>query len=333
MKRRLCVGLPLLALAACAGAQTAPTQPTRPRRLAVLNAGPQTFRLTDLSQYFIELLRQGGHELGRNLVADARYAEGEIARLPALADELVAGQPDVIVAFGNEAVAAAQRATTRIPVVMGFCADPVSAGFVRSLARPGGNITGAAWVTAEIAGKTLAVLKEAVPRVRRVAALFAAADPALRPYREALGRAAAALGITLVPVALEQPADVLPALEGLAAALPHTLPDALYVTSGGVTETRISEIVEFAQRHKLPALGISPSLVRAGGLLYYGPDVREVIERTASFVSRILHGAAPADLPVEQPTRFKFIVNQKAARAMGLVLPQAVLLRADEVIE
>lgn len=328
MKRRHYLGLPAWALATWAAAQTTAAPPAaRPRRLAALNAGPQGY--TELSQYFIDRLRQGGHELGRNLVADARYAEGELTRLPALADELVAGQPDVIVAFGNEAVAAAQRATTRIPIVMSFCADPVSAGFVRSLARPGGNITGAVWVSAEFAGKTLAALKEAVPRARRVAALGSAVDPTLRPYREALVRAAQALGITLVPVAVERPADVLPALERLAAALP----DALYVASDGVTETRNSEIAAFALRHKLPTLGISPSLVQAGALLYYGPDVREVIERTASFVNRILHGAAPAELPVEQPTRFRFIVNQKSAKAMGLVLPQAVLLRADEIIE
>ncbi len=332
MKRRHCLALPAWGLAASAAAQTisAPTA-ARPRRVAALNTGPQSY--TEWSRYFIELLRLGGHELGRNLVADARYAEGEMARLPALADELVAGQPEVIVAFGNQAVAAAQRATTRIPIVMSFCADPVSAGFVHSLARPGGNITGAVWVSAELAGKTLSMLKEAVPRARRVAALGSAIDPTLRPYREALGRAAAALGITLVPVAVERPADVLPALERLAAALPGSMPDALYVASDGVTETRNSEIAAFALRHKLPTLGVSPSLVQAGALLYYGPDVREVIERTASFVNRILHGAAPAELPVEQPTRFRFIVNQRSAKAMGLVLPQTVLLRADEIIE
>ncbi len=301
----------------------------RMARLVVLNPGPANPRQASLTHLFTESLRQLGHDLGRNLAAQVLYGEGDLARLQAHAQEAVRSQPDLILALGNEAIAAAQRATGRIPIIMAFGGEPVQAGFVRSLAHPGGNITGTVWVAAEIAGKTLQVLKDAAPQTRVVAGLGRAFVPGFHPYRETMLAAAQVLGLRVVPVPLERVADVTPALQRLATALP----DALYVAPDGVTETRAEEIAAFAQRHRLPCLGISSSLLAAGGLLYYGPDLAEVFARTASFIDRVLRGAAPAELPVETPTRITLVVNLKAARAMRLSLPRLLMARADEVLE
>ncbi len=282
-----------------------------------------------LSLYVFEQLRQAGFEVGRNLNVDARFAEGDAARLPALAVELLRGKPEVIVAWGNEAVAAAKAATADIPIVMGFGAEPVEAGFVKSLAAPGGHITGTVWASGEIAGKTLDVLLQAVPGAKRVALLRNPRFPGIDRYHDAFALAATARRLTVLSHPVERLADLDAALERVAAAKP----DALYVTPDAITEARTQTIAAFALRARLPMMGVSPQLLQAGGLLYYGPDVEELAARTVSFIVRILRGARPSELPVEEPTRFRLIVNMKTARALGLAIPQSLLLRADEVFQ
>ena len=317
----------LLAPAAWPAARLAHAQPGV-RRVAVLSSGGASAQQAEMAAYFRDRLQQAGWELGRNLMAEVRYAEGDLVRAQVLAQQLVAAGPDLLIGFGNDAIAALQRATRRIPIVMGFGHEPVAAGFVRSLARPDSNTTGTVWVAAEFAGKTLQLLQQAVPRARRVAALGPAEQPGLEPYQRELLAAARLLEITLLPHAVSRPDDIPAALQRIAA----QAPDALYVAADGATEMRVGELAAFALRQRLPTLGLSYSLVRAGGLLYYGAEVREVLARTASFVDRILRGADPAVLPVEQPSRFTLTVNARTARAIGLALPAEILLRADEVI-
>ena len=317
----------LLAVATWPAARPASAQ-SGVRRVGMLNFGGAGAQQARMSLYFRDQLQQAGWELGRNLMAEVRHAEGDLARAQALAEQLAAANPDLLIGFGNDAIAALQRATRRIPIVMAFGKEPVAAGFVRSLAHPDTNITGTVWAAAAIAGKTLQLLKQAVPRARRVAVLWPAQQPGSEPYQREMLAAARQLDITLLPQAVGRPEDVPAALERIAA----QTPDALYVVDGA-TEMRVGEIAAFALRQRLPTLGVSPSMVLAGGLLYYGADVREVLARTASFVDRILRGADPATLPVEQPSRFTLTVNARTARAIGLVLPAELLLRADEVIE
>lgn len=320
---------PLL-LAPVAWLATRPATAQGPaRRVGALSIGGVSVQQAEMSAYFRARLQQAGWELGRNLLGEVRYAEGDLARAQTLAEQLTVADPDLLIGFGNDAIAALQRATRRIPIVMAFGHEPVAAGFVHSLARPGTHITGTVWVAAEFAGKTLQLLQQAVPRARRVAALGPAQQPGLEPYQRELQAAARQLQITLLPQAVRGPEDVAAALERIAA----QAPDALYVAPDGATEVRAGEIAAFALRLRLPSLGLSHSLVASGCLLYYGADIREVLERTASFVDRILRGADPATLPVEQPSRFTLTVNTRTARAIGHVLPAELLLRADEVIQ
>lgn len=323
MKRR-----PLLLASAAWSAAPASAQGSA-RKVGALSIAGVSAQQVEMSLYFRDRLQQSGWELGRNLLGDVRYAEGDLARAQWLAEQLAADQPDLLIGFGNDAISALQRATRRIPIVMAFGHEPVAAGFVHSLARPGTGITGTVWVAAEFAGKTLQLLKQAVPRARRVAALGPALQPGLEPYQRELQAAARQLEITLLPQAVSSPEDIPAALGRIAT----QAPDALYVAPDGATEVRAGEIAAFALRQRLPSLGLSHSLVANGCLLYYGADIREVLSRTASFVDRILRGADPATLPVEQPSRFTLTVNARTARAIGHSLPAELLLRADEVIE
>ena len=305
-------------------------QPTRSmRRIGVLGGGMTAEISSPLGLLFIEALRRSGYEQGRNLRVDNRYADGNITRLPALAKELVALDVELIVAFTNVAIAAAKQATRRIPIVMGYALEPVAAGFVESLGRPGGNVTGTTWVSAEIAGKSLQVLKEAVPRATRVAVLSNHTTPGLQRYGDANRRAAAALGVTLQFFRAPRPEDIAAALERIDA----SRADAIYIVNDPVIDARLGEITAFARARKLATVGTGPQLVAAGGLIYYGPDSKDIMVRTVSFVDRILGGARPAELPVEQPTKFELVINGKTARALGLAIPPSLRLRADEVIE
>ena len=309
-------------------AQGAP--PAGLRRIAALNPNRSASPLSQpYAAMFLRKLAQAGWAPGSNLLVNIAYAEGHLSRLPALAQALIAQAPDLVLAIGNDAARAVQAVTRRVPTVLMFAAEPVDAGLVGSLARPGGNTTGTTWLPADLAGKGLELLHEAVPGLRRVAGLGNSAIAGLARYREAYERSAAALGVHTLRFELAEPDDVTAALARIAAENVQ----ALYVNPDLVTEARTEEIAAFALRRRLPCLAISRTLVDAGALLHYGPDVEEMFDRTASFIDRILRGALPSDLPMEQPTRYESIVNLRTARALGLSLPRSLLLRITRVIE
>jgi putative ABC transport system substrate-binding protein len=275
-------------------------------------------------------LRERGYMEGQNIASEYRYAEGKLDRLPELAGELVRLKVDVIVVTGGDPdIRAAKNATKTIPIVMaGTGSDPVKAGFIDSLARPGGNVTGLTNLSPEFGGKRLELLKETVPKLVRLAVLY---DPALPSnivqVKELLPVAAHALGLTLQPWEVRA-AD---GFEKVFAALSKQRPDGLYVGLGALLRANQKRIVGFALKSRLPSMG-ARGFVEAGGLMSYGADQADSYRRIATYVDKILKGAKPADLPVEQPTKFEFIINLKAAKQIGLTIPPNVLARANRVI-
>jgi putative ABC transport system substrate-binding protein len=279
-----------------------------------------------------QALRELGYIEGQNIAFEYRYGEGKVDRDPELAAELVRLKVDVIVVAGGAGVIrAAKNATKTIPIVMtGGGGDPVKAGLVESLARPGGNVTGLTILSRELAGKQLELLKEAVPKLARVAVLY---DPALPPsvleVKELLPVAARALGLTLQPWEVRD-AD---ALEKVFAALNKQRPDGLYVLRSPLMFANDKRIVGFALKSRLPSVYERREEVDAGGLMSYGANFAESYRRVAYYVDKILKGAKPADLPVEQPTKFELVINLKTAKQLGLTIPQSLLYRADRVIK
>ena len=276
-------------------------------------------------------LRELGYIEGQNIAIEYRYAEGKQDRYSELAAELVRLKVDIIVAAGaDRVVRAAKNATQTIPIVMtGGGLDPVEAGFVKSLARPGGNITGMTNLGPELGGKRLELLEEAVPKVARVAVLYDPAADAVREVKEVLPVAARALGLTIKSWEVRD-AD---GFERVFAALSKGRPDGLYVHPGGpLIFANVKRIAGFALKSRLPSMYNNRSAVDAGGLMYYGADEADSYRRAATYVDKILKGAKPADLPVEQPTKFELIINLKAAKQIGLTIPASVLARADRVI-
>ena len=274
-------------------------------------------------------LRELGYVEGQNLVIERRFAEGKLDRLPALARELVQLGVDVIVPVGGAAIRAAKAATTTIPIVMFGGSDPVAAGFVTSLARPGGNITGILIVPGDsLAGKKLELLKEAVPQAARIALLMPADDPRFRPAAQEAEKAAATLGIKLVVVEVRG-GDYARAFATIATERAA----ALFVGATPSLARDGKRIIEQAAKYKLPAIYEWPEQVEDGGLMSYGSTQNALFRRVAAYVDRILKGAKPGDLPVEQPTTFELVINLKTAKALGLAIPPALLLRADRVIE
>ncbi len=276
-------------------------------------------------------LRERGYIEGQNIAIEYRYAEGKRDRVPALAAELARLNVDIIVVAGASAIRAAMNATKTIPIVMlGGGANPVEAGFVESLARPGGNVTGITTLSVELGGKRLELLKEAVPKLARVAVLY---DPAssggVLELKEELPVAARALRLTL------QPREVRDAdgFERVFAAMGKQRPDGLYVPVGPLMRAHQKRIVGFALKSRLPSTYGEIEAVEAGGLMYYGADLAESYKRVAYYVDRILKGAKPADLPVEQPMKFEFVINLKTAKQIGLTIPQWTLMKADKVIQ
>jgi putative ABC transport system substrate-binding protein len=279
-------------------------------------------------------LRERGYIEGQNIAIEYRYAEGKVDRFSELAAELVRLKVDVIVAAGGtRAVRAAKNATKTIPIVMvGPGADPVEAGLVESLARPGGNITGLTTTFAgELGGKRLELLKEAVPKVARVVVIYDPASPGnVRELKEVLPVAARALRLTLQPWEVRD-AD---GFERVFAALNKQRPDGLYVPAGGaLISANGKRIAGFALKSRLPSVYANRELVDAGGLMYYGADVAESYRRVAYFVDRILKGTPPSELPVEQPMRFEMVINLKTAKQIGLTIPQWTLMKATKVIQ
>jgi putative ABC transport system substrate-binding protein len=277
-------------------------------------------------------LRERGYIEGQNIVTEYRYAEGKQERAAQLAAELVRLKVDIIVVAGGATTTrAAMNATKTIPIVMlGSTNDPVEDGLVESLARPGGNVTGLTLLTRELGGKRLELLKEAVPKLARVAVLYVPTFPAsVRDVNERLPVAARALKLTLQPWEVRGTDD----FDRVFAAMGKRRPDGLYVPSDPLLRLNQKRIVGFALKSRLPSTYAFKDYVDAGGLMYYGADIAESYRRVAYFVDRILKGAKPADLPVEQPTKFELMFNLKTAKQMGLTIPQSLLYRADKVIK
>ena len=275
---------------------------------------------------FLAGMRDLGYVEGQDFTMEYRWGAGHEDRLPSLAAELVALQVDVILAGGALAIQAAKAASPIIPVVMTAVDDPAARGFVASLAHPGGTVTGLTLVSAEVAGKRLQLLQEIVPRASRVAALI---SPLGNPTREALTKAAKPLGIQLQFLITPEHAQE---LESTFAAMTAARAEVLYVDLNPRTGNMGQAIVDLAARNRLPAIYETKGFVDAGGLIAYGPSVPDLYRRAAGYVDKILKGAKPADLPVEQPKKYELVINLKAAKALGFTIPQSLLLRADEVI-
>ena len=326
IRRRSCIVLAasgLLVPLQRAGAQGA----ERVYRVGVLRA---TARPPVVGTSLPKALGELGYVEGRNLVLEFRYADGDVTRLPALARELVSAKVDVVIAVGTSAVRACKEASTTLPIILYGNLDPVALGLVPNLARPGGNVTGVVFAPdGTLAGKQLELLKSAVPRATRVAYLAPVADDPVNnlQIREARD-AAAVLGMELVVVAL-QGGDYSQAFAAIVAQRAH----ALFVAAAPRFLTDRKQIIELAAKHRLPAIYEWREHVADGGLMTYSTSLYGLNQRLASYVDRILKGAKPGDLPIERPTRFELVINLKTAKALGLNVPQALLLRADEVIE
>jgi putative ABC transport system substrate-binding protein len=270
-----------------------------------------------------------GYTEGRNLTVERRYAEGHADRFPEFASEMVRLKVDIIIVTTTPAALAVKNASTTIPVVFPNAISPVESGVVASLAHPGGNVTGGAAQTAALSIKRLAILKEVVPGLSRGAVLWNAANPALAyPWRESQS-AADALGITLQSIEMRHPKDI----ETAFAKIAQERPDALIVLQDALTLQHRKEIIDFAIQKRLPGMFVAKEWVVAGGLMSYGESLPDMYHRGAYFVDKILKGAKPADLPVEQVTRFELVLNLKTAGAMGLTIPATILATAEEVIE
>jgi putative tryptophan/tyrosine transport system substrate-binding protein len=277
-------------------------------------------------------LRERGHIEGQNIAIEYRYAEGKTDRFPELAAELVRSKVDIIVAAGGSGlIRAVKNATKTISIVMvGFGSDPVEAGLIESLARPGGNVTGITNLSRELGGKRLELLKEAVTKVARVAVLYnPTIPPSVREVKEVLPVTARALGLSIQPWEVRATED----LDRVFAALNKQRPDGIYVPVGGpLMFTNENRIATFALKSRLPSIYDSRQAVDAGGLMYYGADLADSYRLVATYVDKILQGAKPGDLPVQQPTKFELVINLKTAKQIGLMIPQKVLGRADKVI-
>ena len=270
-----------------------------------------------------------GYVEGKNVTYVGRWSNAQSERLPGLGAELVALDVDVILTTGAPAAAAAKGATSAIPVVVVVPGDSVATGLVASLGRPGGNVTGISDPAAELSAKRLELLKDAVPSATRVAVLWNAGDQAMTlRYRE-IERAAPVLRVTIRPLGVREPDDIDDAL----AAMTRDRPDALFLVTDALTVLNRKRIIEFASAQRIPAMYEFGFLVHDGGLMSYGPNMDEMYRRAATYVDHIFVGAKPSELPVELPTRYYLVVNLKTAKELGLTLPQALLLRADEVIE
>jgi putative tryptophan/tyrosine transport system substrate-binding protein len=279
----------------------------------------------------LEALRAGLRELGyiegQNITIEARWADGRIERLPQLAAGLVGLRVDVLCTAGSQASGAAKQATSTIPIVFANVAFPDQSGLVASYARPGGNITGVAFIGPEY-GKRLELLKEASPKLSRVALIYNPDNPGSVLALEETQRWTTGLGIKLEPHGFRGPND----MERVFGAIAGKRPDALMTTADPLIASYRTRIVDFAAKHRLLSMYPTSEFVAAGGLMFYGGSIPEMYRRAAVYVDKILKGAKPSDLPVEQPIKFDMVINLKTAKALGLTIPQSLLLRADEVI-
>jgi putative tryptophan/tyrosine transport system substrate-binding protein len=329
-KYRKWAGLVFLIIAfAMCGAVAQAQQSTKVPRIGYLQATPSS-AVGARTEAFRQGLRELGYTEGKTIVIEYRYAEGKLDRLPALVAELVRLKVDIIVSGGPQVTrAAAKEATGTIPIVMGFDYDPVGNGLIASLARPGGNITGLSTLTPEISGKQLEILREVVPSFSRVAVLGSSTNAANARLLNEVKPPAAAFGVKLQYLDVLGPKDFETAFR--AAVKGHA--EAVLVLTGPVVNSQRKQIADLAVKNRLPAILPFPEYVEAGGLMSYSASVIDMYRRAAVYVDKILKGAKPADLPVEQPIKFEFIINLKAAKQIGLTIPPNVLARADRVIK
>ncbi len=313
----------LFALCISAEAQQQPGKVRRIDYLSALSVSAESSRLDGFRQG----LRELGYVEGKNIVIEYRFAEGKFDRLPQLAAELVRLKDDVIVTTGPTSTRAAKEATTTIPIVMAFDNDPVGNSFVASLARPGGNITGLSTYYPEISGKQLELLKEIVPRLSRVAVLGNSAIPGNAQALKEMKQAAAAFGVQLQYLEVRDLKDIETAFQETR----KRRADGILVLTSPVTNSHRSQIIDLALKNRLAAIYYTAEWVEAGGLLTYGANLIDLWRRAATYVDKILKGAKPAELPVEQPTKFE-LINLKTAKQIGLTIPPNVLARADKVI-
>ena len=321
------VAVLLLAAPLVAGAQPA----GKVYRIGLLESGSPNPATETASQWgaFREGLRALGYVEGRSLAIDSRWADEQYARLPGLAAELVRLNVDVIVVRTTPAALAARSVAETVPIVILLANDPIGTGLVASLARPGGNITGLTTLSPELSAKRLQLLKEVLPRLSRVAVLWNAANPSNAAAWRETQEAARRLGVQLQPRQVEGTKD----FEGVFRMMARERPDALFVIGDALIVGHAKQIMDFAVQQRLPVMTNSRATVESGGLIGYGPNVREMARRGAYYVDKILKGAKPADLPVEQPMKFELMINLKTAKALGLAVPRSLLLQADHVLE
>ena len=323
MKRREFIAL----LGAAAWPMVAEAQ-KKPARVALLMPGSE-----HTSSVFVDALKDGmrGNGLveGRDYVLDVRWAEGDYGRFPKFISEALKHNPSAILVQTIAAVRAAQHASKTTPIVMIAINDPVGLGLIASLARPGGNTTGIANLVEGVTPKVLELVREVMPRATVIAALINPANPSYRPLLDDVRRYAGASGMTILPLELASPSKLDATFDSLA----RRKADALLVVPDATFLDMRESIATLALRHRLPAFSVWPDLAEAGSLVGYGTSRLELYRRSAYYLKRILDGAKPADLPVEQPTKFELVINLKTAKALGITIPQSVLVRADRVIE
>jgi putative tryptophan/tyrosine transport system substrate-binding protein len=328
MKIRLIVAILALASTVASGGAVAQVQ-GKVYRVGYVTPGnpeadPNRFRTS-----LIKNLAQRGYVVGTNLMLESRGAQFQVNRLPGLLEELVASKVDVIVTTSYPAALAAKQGSGAVPVVAVNTGDPLGTRLIDSLARPGGNMTGVSDVAAELAPKRLELLKDLVPTLRRVAMLWNASDLGMTMRYQATATTAQALGLAVQTLGVREPDD----FDDAFAAMTRDPPDAILMVSDALTNLNRKRVFEFAITHRLPAIYEVEAQVRDGGLMSYGPDTEEIFDRAASLVDRVLKGTKPANLPFEQPTHFRLVINLKAAKALGLNVPSTLLVAADEVIE
>jgi len=304
-------------------------QPNKVARIGYLDGG---FASTNAARIdgFRQGLRDLGYIEGKNIIVEYRHSEGKLDRLGELSAELIRLKVDVIVAGGGgAAINAAKQATKTIPIVMPMAIDPVEQGFVTSLAQPNGNITGLATLAPELSGKQLEILKEIVPKLAHVGVFGTSSNAANARLLQEVELAAHSLHLKIQYVDVKTPGEFESAFRAAAKARA----EAILVLTGPVANSQRTQIAALAAKHRVPAIFPFPEYVEAGGLMSYGASVSDSYRRAATYVDKILKGAKPADLPVEQPAKFEFIINLKAAKQIGLIVPQRVLARADRVIK
>lgn len=311
-----------------AGAVTHAQQPARIPRIGYLNASSASSAASRVEAFRLGI-RELGYVDGKNIVVEYRFADGNLDRLGQLLAELVQLNVDIIVSGGPTVTRPAKAATSTIPIVMGFDDDPVGSGFVASLARPGGNITGLSTLAPEISGKQLEILKEIIAKLSRVAVLGSSTRSGTSLSLKEMELAAAAFKLQIHYLDIQESKDI----ETAFGAASKGRADAIVVLGSPMLNLRRPQIVDLAIKHRMPGVYAQPEFVDAGGLMYYGPSFADIFRRAATYVDKILKGAKPADLPVEQPKKFEFIVNLKAAKQIGLTIPPNLLVRADRVIK